>query len=67
MALVSSLMKLGLVDLFRVTIFPVTLGADGREPMYAGFPRGELELVTNRVLDNRLVLLEYRPSSGAST
>jgi dihydrofolate reductase len=65
MALVSSLMKLGLVDLLRVTIFPVTLGPDGREPMYAGFPRGEFELITNRVLDNRLVLLEYRPSSGA--
>jgi dihydrofolate reductase len=66
MALVSSLMKLGLVDLFRVTIFPITLGPDGREPLYAGFPRGELELVTNRVLDNRLVLLEYRPSSTPS-
>jgi dihydrofolate reductase len=65
MALVASLMKLGLVDLFRVTIFPVTLGPDGREPMYTDFPRGEFELVTNRVLDNRLVLLEYRPSSGA--
>jgi dihydrofolate reductase len=65
MALVSSLMNLGLVDLLRVTIFPVTLGSDGREPMYAGFPRGELALVTCRVLDSRLVMLEYRP--GVST
>ena len=64
MALVSSLMKLGLVDLLRVTIFPVALGPDGREPMYAGFPRGEFELVTNRVLDSRLVMLEYRPAAG---
>jgi dihydrofolate reductase len=64
MALVASLMKLGLVDLLRVTIFPVTLGSDGREPMYAGFPRGEFGLVTCRVLDSRLVMLEYRPAAS---
>ncbi|MDR2987611.1 MAG: dihydrofolate reductase family protein [Nocardiopsaceae bacterium] len=66
MSLVSSLMNAGLVDLLRVTIFPVTLGPDGREPMYVGFPRSEYELVTNRVLDNRLVMLEYRPNVSAS-
>jgi len=67
MALVSSLIALGLVDLLRVTIFPLTLGPDGREPMYAGFPRGEFELVTNKVLDSRLVMLEYRPAAGVSS
>jgi dihydrofolate reductase len=65
MALVSSMMKLGLVDLLRVTIFPVTLGPDGKEPIYAGFPRGEYELASSRVLDSRLVMLEYRPASKA--
>ena len=55
MALVSSMMKVGLVDMLRVTIFPVTLGPDGREPIYA----------SSRVLDSRLVMLEYRPASGA--
>ena len=65
MTLVSSMMKLGLVDLFRVTIFPVTLGPDGREPVYAGYPRGEYELASSRVLDSRLVMLEYRPSTSA--
>lgn len=63
MALVSSMMKLGLVDLLRLTIFPVTLGPDGREPIYAGYPRGAFELVSSRVLDSRLVMLEYRPVS----
>jgi dihydrofolate reductase len=65
MALVSSMMKVGLVDLLRVTIFPVTLGPDGREPIYAGYPRGEYELASSRVLDSRLVMLEYRPSISA--
>ena len=58
-------MQLELVDLLRVTIFPVTLGPDGREPMFAGFPRGEFELAASRVLDSRLVMLEYR--AGAIT
>ena len=62
MALVSSMMKLGLVDVLRLTIFPITLGPDGREPIYTGYPRGEFELATCRVLDSRLVMLEYRPT-----
>jgi dihydrofolate reductase len=65
MALVSSMMKLGLVDLLRLTIFPVTLGFDGREPTYTGYPRGEYELASSRVLDSRLVMLEYRPAGRA--
>lgn len=64
MALVSSMMKLGLVDLLRLTIFPLTLGADGREPIYAGYPRVGYELVQTLVIDSRLVMLEYRPSGG---
>ncbi len=37
-----------------------TLGADGREPIFAGWPRAGLELADVRLLDARLVLLEYR-------
>jgi dihydrofolate reductase len=65
MTLVSSMMRAGLVDLLRVTIFPLTLGADGREPAYAGFPRAGFELAGSKVLDSRLVMLDYRPSGGA--
>lgn len=65
MALVNSMMKLGLVDLLRVTIFPLTLGPDGRQPFYAGYPRTGYDLAGFRVLDSRLVMLEYRPSPGA--
>jgi dihydrofolate reductase len=66
MALVNSLMKLGLVDLLRITIFPLTLGPDGREPIYAGYRRAGLELADVRVLDSRLVMLEYRPADPAA-
>ncbi|GGO16952.1 dihydrofolate reductase family protein [Microbispora bryophytorum] len=63
LTLVRSLMELGLVDRFRVMVFPLTLGGDGREPAYAGYPRTGLELTGTRVLDSRVVLLEYRPAS----
>lgn len=62
MALVNSMMKLGLVDLLRVAIFPLTLGPDGREPIYAGYRRAGLELAGVRVLDGRIVMLDYRPA-----
>jgi dihydrofolate reductase len=64
MALVSSMIRAGLVDLLRVTIFPLTLGTDGREPAYARFPRAGFELASSKVLDSRLVMLEYRPAAS---
>ena len=64
LSLVRSLLRLGLVDLLRVTVFPLTLGAAGREPAYAGYPRASLELTGTRVLDGRIVMLDYRPARG---
>jgi dihydrofolate reductase len=64
-SLVKNMMRLGLVDRLRIMIFPLTLGDDGREPIYAGYPRAGLELVDTKVLDSRLVLLEYRPANSA--
>ncbi|MBE3014920.1 dihydrofolate reductase family protein [Microbispora sp. NEAU-D428] len=63
LTLVGSLVELGLVDRLRVMVFPLTLGGDGREPAYAGYPRTGLELAGTRVIDSRIVLLEYRPAS----
>jgi len=59
--LVKSLVKLGLVDRFRLMVFPLILGENGKEPIYADYPRLPLELVNTTVLDSRLLLLEYRP------
>jgi dihydrofolate reductase len=60
LALVSSMLKLGLVDMLRLTIFPLILGPDGREPFSAGYPRAGLDLADVRTLDSRLVMVEYR-------
>jgi riboflavin biosynthesis pyrimidine reductase len=60
---VRSLLELGLVDRLRVTIFPLLLGDAGREPAYAGYSRAGLELAGTRVLDSRIVMLDYRPSA----
>jgi dihydrofolate reductase len=63
--LVQSMIKLGLVDRLRLMVFPVILGTDGREPIYAGYSRTPLELIDTRVLDSRLTLLEYKPVRSA--
>jgi dihydrofolate reductase len=63
--LVNNLMQLGLVDQLRLMVFPLTLGADGQDPAYAGLPRAGLELIESKILDSRLVLLNYRPTTAA--
>jgi len=64
--LVKSLAKLGLIDRLRLMVFPLILGKTGKEPIYADYPRVPLELVGTKVLDSRLVLLEYSPLARAS-
>jgi dihydrofolate reductase len=59
-SLVRSMMQLGLVDRLRLMVFPVILGTAGREPIYASYPRTGLELIDTKVLDSRLILIEYR-------
>ncbi|MFZ0636149.1 MAG: dihydrofolate reductase family protein [Candidatus Acidiferrales bacterium] len=60
-SLVKSMMQLGLVDRLRLMVFPLILGSAGGEPIFAGYPQGSLELIDTKVLDSRLILLEYRP------
>jgi dihydrofolate reductase len=64
-SLVKSLMKLGLIDRLRLMVFPVILGQTGKEPIYADYPRIPLELMSTKVLDSRLILVEYRPAVKA--
>ena len=65
-SLVKSLAKLGLVDRLRLMVFPLILGKTGEEPIYVDYPRVPLELVGTKVLDSRLILLEYHPVARAS-
>ena len=59
-SLVRSLFRLGLVDRLRVIVFPMVHGAAGQEPAFAELPTMDLSLVNSMVLDERLVLLDYR-------
>ncbi len=61
LTLSRSLLEAGLVDLYRVGIFPVITGKTGRERIYDGYPDVMLEMVTSRTFDNRIQLLEYVP------
>jgi dihydrofolate reductase len=62
LSLCRSLLRAGLVDRFRVVVFPVITGATGRDRIYDGYPDVALELVERRTFDDRIQLLEYRPT-----
>jgi dihydrofolate reductase len=59
-SLVRNMIRFQLVDRFRVMIFPLVLGTAGRESIYAGYEKTSFELIGSRILDSRIVLLEYR-------
>jgi dihydrofolate reductase len=65
-ALVRSLLQLGLLDHLRLQVYPVALGTTGTKPVFEGFDRTTLELVNSRVLDGQVVLLDYHtaPTPG---
>lgn len=59
--LCRSLLTAGLVDRFRLVVFPVITGATGKERVYDGYPDVALELVESRTFDGRSQLLDYVP------
>jgi dihydrofolate reductase len=61
LALCRSLVAAGLVDRFRVVMFPVITGATGAERIYDGYPDVALELTDSRTFDGRIQLVEYVP------
>ncbi len=62
LTLCRSLLEAGLVDRFRVVVFPVITGSTGRERIYDGYPDAALDMVASRVFDGRIQLLEYVPT-----
>jgi dihydrofolate reductase len=62
LTLCRSLLSAGLVDRFRVVVFPVITGSSGRDRIYDGYPDVSLDLVSSRTFDGRLQLLEYVPT-----
>jgi dihydrofolate reductase len=59
-SLVQRLLRARELDRLRLVVFPMVLGETGSEPTFANLPDLELELDGTRVLDGRLVMLEYR-------
>jgi dihydrofolate reductase len=63
-SLVRSLFRLGLVDRVQVMVFPTIRGATGTRPVFEQAPDLDLRLITTSVIDDRLVLLDYRVSGA---
>lgn len=61
LSLCRSLLRAGLVDRFRVVMFPVITGATGAERIYDGYPDVALEMIGNRTFDGSIQMVEYRP------
>ena len=66
LTLCRALLRAGLVDRYRVVVFPVITGNTGRERIYDGYPDVDLSLVSARTFDGRTQLLDYvpKPLSG---
>lgn len=62
LSLGHSLMKAGLVDRFRVVLFPVITGRTGLERIWEQFEDFSLELLAARTFEGGLQLLEYSPT-----
>jgi dihydrofolate reductase len=60
-SLCRSLLQAGLVDRFRVVVFPVITGETGTDRIYDGYPDVALDMISSQTFDGRSQLLEYVP------
>lgn len=65
-ALVRSLLRLGLLDRLQLQVYPVVLGTTGTKPVLEGFDRTTLRLLDSRVLDGQVVLLDYQTAPSGT-
>ena len=61
LTLCRSLLEAGLVDRFRVVVFPVITGSTGTDRIYDGYPDVALDMVSTRTFDGKIQLLEGIP------
>lgn len=62
LTLCRTLLAAGLVDRFRVIVFPVITGKTGRDRIYDGYPDVALEMISSRTFDDSIQLVEYVPT-----
>ncbi len=63
-AMNRALLAAGLVDRLEVMVFPVITGESGANPILAGLPDIDLELVDSRLFDGRVQQLVYVPTGS---
>jgi dihydrofolate reductase len=63
-SLVRQLLAAGLVDRLKLVVCPLVLPQTGTEPLFAGLPDMGFDLLSTRILDGRVLLLEYRPAGA---
>lgn len=61
LSLVQQFLNAGLVDHLRLMVFPLVIGETGERPVFEKVGDFELHLQGQTVLDDRIVLLDYRP------
>jgi len=61
LSLVQQFLQAGLVDHLRLMVFPLVIGLTGERPLFEHVADFELRLQGQSVLDQRIVLLDYRP------
>jgi dihydrofolate reductase len=61
LSLCRSLLEAGLVDRFRVVVFPVITGKTGSDRIYDGYPDVTLDMIGSQTFDGRIQMLEYVP------
>lgn len=61
-SLVKQLLAAGLVDRLKLVVCPLILPQTGVERFFEGLPDTGFELVSSKVLDGRVLLLEYHPA-----
>jgi dihydrofolate reductase len=64
LSLVRQLLTAGLVDRLKLVVCPLILPKTGVEPTFEGLPDMGFDLVSTRLLDGRVLLLEYRPAGA---
>jgi dihydrofolate reductase len=62
LSLARQLTGAGLADRLRLMTFPLIAGNSGREPVFANMASAVVEPVDHRALDDRVLLVEYRPT-----